>query len=395
MVKRALLILLTTLAVARADTYQINIVKENEKGNFTWNFIIYKIKTGDTLLKILKKFHLPKSLLPEVVKVNRIKNPNLIYPGSTLKIPISPKKRSVSSRKGEELKVLKLLGAKVKEDGILFVGNRKVYLKRNPIVKVGGKRFILDLSNSIRGRVKKELLSAGFNVINRKNLNSLIEETLSLNFVGIEKNGELILGERDILTYRFDFLAYNKFTGQRTVINLKGDTPPTLEGLLNSYNIALLQPKFKDPSRKEGYGKLKILTGEGLKKIGNLLFLLTGKRGKEEEWGLNFPSLKLFIAYDTIDPKEKVKLELNGYKVAVLTGNFLGDVENILSLIPLANKEVELLLYEPPTSGKRSKFKIRGLLVMAPKENFFLVDSLDKPSEIPYLLYKGVNLVIY
>jgi len=195
MVKRALLILLTTLAVAKADTYQINIVKKGEKGNSIWNFLLYKVKIGDTLLKILKKFHLPRSLLPEVVKVNKIKNPNLIYSGSTLKIPVPTKKRSVSSRKGEELKALKLLGAKVKEDGILFVGNKKVYLRKNPIVKVGRKRFILDLSNSIRGRLREELLSAGFNVINRKNFSSLIEETLSLNFVGIEKNGELILGE--------------------------------------------------------------------------------------------------------------------------------------------------------------------------------------------------------
>ncbi len=395
MVKRALLILLTTLAVARADTYQLNIIKEREERGST-NFLLYKIKAGDTLLKILRKFQLPRSFLYKVVKLNRLKNPNLIYAGSIIKIPVPHRNRGIVRRnKGEELKLLKLLGARVKREGILFVGNRKIYLRKNPLIRVGEKRFILDLSNRIGKKVKRELLSAGFNVVNRENLKSLIEKTLSLNFVGIEKNGKLILGERDILEYNFDFLAYNRFTGQRTVINLKGDTPPTLEGILNSYGIALLQPKFKDPSHNEGYGKLKILQGEGIKKIGNLLFLLTGKRGKEEEWGLNFPTLKLSIAYDTIEPKEKVKLELKGYKVAILSGNFLNDVENILGLVPIANKEVELLFYEPPTTGKRSKFKVRGLLVMAPKENFFLVDSLDKPSEIPYLLYKGVNLVIY
>lgn len=47
------------------------------------NHIIYTIKRGDTLTQIAKKFN---TTVSELVKLNHIKNPNLIYAGDTLKI---------------------------------------------------------------------------------------------------------------------------------------------------------------------------------------------------------------------------------------------------------------------------------------------------------------------
>ena len=47
------------------------------------NHILYTIKRGDTLSQIAKKF---KTTVSELVKLNHIKNPNLIYAGDTLKI---------------------------------------------------------------------------------------------------------------------------------------------------------------------------------------------------------------------------------------------------------------------------------------------------------------------
>ena len=47
------------------------------------NHILYTIKRGDTLTQIAKKFN---TTVSELVKLNHIRNPNLIYAGDTLKI---------------------------------------------------------------------------------------------------------------------------------------------------------------------------------------------------------------------------------------------------------------------------------------------------------------------
>lgn len=47
----------------------------------------YVIKKGDTLSYICRKFYGKASLYPKLAKYNKIKNPNLIYTGNTIKIP--------------------------------------------------------------------------------------------------------------------------------------------------------------------------------------------------------------------------------------------------------------------------------------------------------------------
>jgi hypothetical protein len=240
------------------------------------------------------------------------------------------------------------------------------------------------------------LKDAGFSVVGQEGFEKLLEDVLSTNFTSLQKNGKLVLGENDILTYKYDYLGYNKFTGQRTIINTRADTPEPLIRLLNSYGIALVQPPRRKLDTREGNGLLKIVSGNGITKINSIVNLLTGKSGKENEYGLFFPELKLYVVYDFVTPEDKVKLELGGNRVVVLTGNLLYDLENILALVPLANKVVELVLYEPPlTKGERSKFTIRGLLVSTPKREWFLIDGVDKPEELPYLRFRGVNLIIY
>ncbi|RKD34198.1 LysM peptidoglycan-binding domain-containing protein [Thermohalobacter berrensis] len=46
---------------------------------------VYKVKHGDVLWKIADKF---KVNLEELIKINNLKNPNLILPGQELKIPV-------------------------------------------------------------------------------------------------------------------------------------------------------------------------------------------------------------------------------------------------------------------------------------------------------------------
>jgi len=403
MVKRALLILSLISCAAYGATYQINVVKEQVSPELEKRFVIYRVKKGDTLLKIMKRFKIPRRLLYKVAKLNKIKNPNLIYVNQVIKLPVGngapvvKVKRKVRKNLGEEreLQLIQRLGGKVNRDGYLFVGSRKISLRKNPLVTVGGKRFLIDFSG-LPVNVKKTLSETGISVVNRNSLGTVLESAISANFSSVQKNGTLIVGENDVLTYHYDYLAYNRFTGQRTVINRSPDTPPTLKNLLLSYGIAVVEPPFKVPDDREGWGELKLLTGGGLSKISQLIYLLTGKKGREIPEGMVFPDLKLAVVYDYITPEKRTNLELQGYKVFVLTGNFLNDVESILSLIPLANKFVKLVLYEPPgTNGKRSKFVIEGLLISSLKRDWFMVDSFDKPEEIPYLRYRGVNLIVY
>ena len=403
MVKRALLILSLLTVASYGATYQISVVKEEPSAGVEKEYVIYRVKQGDTLFKIMRKFKIPARFLYRIVQINRLKNPNLIYPGQEIKLPVGKGgrgKRGVLKRRRQsgverELQLIKLLGGRVNREGYLFVGKSRVSLRKNPMVKVGEEQFLLDFSGLSKD-VKRKLAEVGISVVSSKNLGPVLEKVISANFSSLQKNGELIVGENDVLTYRYDYMAYNRYTGQRTVINTSPDTPPTLKSLLAAYGIAVVEPPFKVPDDWEGWGRLKILKGEGLQKIEELVRLLTSSKGKEIPEGLLFPDLKIAVVYDYITPERKTELELQGNRVFVLTGNFLSDVESILSLIPMANKFVKLVLYEPPgTKGKRSKFVIEGLLVSTPKRDWFMVDSVDKPEEIPYLRYRGVNLIIY
>jgi len=403
MVKRALLILSLFSSAVYGATYQINVVKEQVSPKVEKRFVVYRVKRGDTLLKIMKRFKIPRRLLYRIAKLNNIKNPNLIYAGQVIKLPVgegapvvkAARKVPEKLKEERELQLIQRLGGRINREGYLFVGNKNISFRKNPLITVGEKRFLLDFTG-ISGKVRRVLSGLGITVVDKNSLNKVLESAISANFSSLQKNGTLIIGENDVLTYHYDYLAYNRFTGQRTVINTTPDTPPTLKNLLLAYGVAVVEPRFEVPDSREGWGELKILTGGGLDKIAGLIYLLTGKKGQKIPEGIVFPDLKLAVVYDYITPEKRTELELQGNKVFILTGNFLNDVESILSLVPIANKFVKLVLYEPPgTKGKRSKFVIEGLLISSPEKDWFMVDSFDKPEEIPYLRYRGVNLIVY
>ncbi|WP_165863701.1 LysM peptidoglycan-binding domain-containing protein [Phorcysia thermohydrogeniphila] len=396
----ALLLLLGTNE-AQGTIYEIKIVKEKERQGAPSQLIIYKVKKGDTLYGILRKFHIPPIYLNKVVKINKLKNPNLIYVGQRLKLPVGKDSQGKTKSSPERYLIpsVKVVGGKVENEGVFFLGEKKIDYRETPKVEIGGKKFIVDLSKSLDEETRKALGDLGIEIIDGKKLKELIEEQIAGNFLDIKKNGKIILGLNDILTYHYDYMGYNKLSGQLTIINLKPDTPCGLLGLLRSYGIEVLQPKAPHLDiKKEGKGELKILPGEGLDKLNSLVEILLGEKGKVNELGLELPKSKIYVVYDYVDPEERVKLELSGYKVAVLSGNFLADVEKLLEIVPLANKRINLILYEPPLSKDknfRSKLEIKGLLVSTGKKEWFLVDALDKPEEIPYLLERGINLIIY
>jgi len=389
---------------AFSKVYELNIYKQVKgKEQSPSGYIIYKVRRGDTLLKIMKKFSIPLYKMREVVKLNKLKNPNIIYAGSKLKLPVtfsevSFKGKSSKPADSPYLKGIKLLGGKVETQGALFVGNQEISFKKYPKVFFNGKQFIVDLNGSLKKSVRRELQLLGITVVNKHQLKKLFEKTLSSEFGPLQKNGNLTLGINDILVYRYDYMGYDPATGIRTVINLEPDTPRALQKLLFSYGIRVIQPERKiktDLTPQEAEGELKILTGSGREKLLQLVRLVSGVKGKVTDKGIVIPKSGVYAVLDSVSPQEKVQLELQGYKVFTLTGNFAEDAVKLLELLPVATKRVELILKEPPNTGKRSEFSIKGIQVLAPKKVWFMVDSFDKVEEIPYLRYRGVNLIVY
>ena len=397
MVKLFILIFFLLTEVAFSKVYEIKIVKHKDpKEVNNHSFIVYKVKPGDTLSGIMRKFKLPPTMMDAIVDVNRIKNPNLIYAGQKLKLPVGMRDSSQGIPKKIEsfLPAIRMLGGKIDKSGAIFLKSGRVDFRKNPKISINGEEFILDFTDSLNGELEKKLGAIGIRVIKPGELKNLLEDIINLNFGVVEKNGELVLGMKDVLIYKYDYLSYNVSTGNRIVINLKRDTPVALVNLLKTYGVEVLQPEGKELEGKEG--ELRILSGGGIEKIAELVRIVVGEKGVLKDSGVEFPENHLFVAFDFVDPEEKVKLELEGYKVVVLSGDFIRDVEKIFSLIPVVHKRVNFVVVEPPGSdGERSKFEIPGLLISTEKKDWFLIDCVDKPEEIPYLRSRGVNLIIY
>jgi LysM repeat protein len=397
MVKFLVLIFFLLTEVAFSKVYEIRVVKhKNLKEINGHNFIVYKVKSGDTLSGIIRKFKLSPAMMDTVVEVNGIRNPNLIYAGQKLKLPVGMKKsfQRISNKVESFLPAIRMLGGKVDRSGVIFLKSGKVNFRKNPKISINGKEYVLDFTDTLNEDLKKELGTIGIKVIKPEELKNLLEDVITLSFGIVEKDGKLVLGMRDVLVYKYDYLSYNISTGNRIVINLKRDTPVTLVNLLRAYGVEVLQPQGKELEGKEG--ELRVLSGGGIEKIAELVRIVIGERGVLKDSGIEFPENHLFVAFDFVDPEEKVKLELEGYKVVVLSGDFIRDVEKIFSLIPVVHKRVNLVVVEPPGSnGERSKFEIPGLLISTERKDWFLIDCVDKPEEIPYLRSRGVNLIIY
>ncbi|MHB8121779.1 MAG: LysM peptidoglycan-binding domain-containing protein [Desulfuromonadaceae bacterium] len=59
-----------------------------------------EIQSGDTLYKLSRRFSGHGMYFPQILLFNDIKNPNLIYTGNTLKVPVTQTEISVSDRTG-------------------------------------------------------------------------------------------------------------------------------------------------------------------------------------------------------------------------------------------------------------------------------------------------------
>ena len=391
-----ILALFPTLSFSRS-LYQINILKVfNRKQSFRRSIGYYRVKPGDCLIKVMKKFGIPLKDMSKIEKLNKIKNPNLIYAGSILRLPFSPVSGKINIRTNritDYSPILNGIGPKIVSNGILLLGSSVIDLRKNPEVVLNGKTFVVDFSNGLTGQQKSNLRTSGIGVLSRKTFKSVFTEKLLQSYASFSQNGTLTFGKKDILRYRYDYLVYDK-NGLLKVINLEPDTPKLLSNLLLSYGVEVLQPKISTESGTSG--AFKILTGGALERISNIVNALTGKRGILTNKGLNFPKLKLFVTFDGVGVAENLRLKAKSFKVMVLSGNLRNDIERVIKSLPFASNYVNLKVVEPPgTNGTRSALSVPGIYVITPKKSFLLTDYVGRLKELPYLASRGVNVIVF
>ncbi len=72
------------IEINEVEDQQLNSVLEPE------NVVYYEIQSGDTLSKIARKYYQDAMAYPKIFEANKevIKDPNLIYPGQKIRIPV-------------------------------------------------------------------------------------------------------------------------------------------------------------------------------------------------------------------------------------------------------------------------------------------------------------------
>jgi len=76
-----------------APVKKVNSAKSSTKET-TSSVSVYTVKKGDTLSEIAQKY---KTTVSELAKINKIKNPNLIFVGQKLKVPGKPKANTTTA----------------------------------------------------------------------------------------------------------------------------------------------------------------------------------------------------------------------------------------------------------------------------------------------------------
>ena len=393
-------LLISNESLADNRIYKIRIVKRVFKKEARVEKVIYyKVKPGDTLYKILKKLKVPPKKLSLVVKINKIKNPDLIYAGQKLKIPFREKLSRLHFKvrgKNKDLSpLMKSLGVQVLNSGFILLNSGTVDFSETPKISVGNRSFILDMGNRIGGDQEEELKSIGIGVLRGNDeLREVIESQLISSFGSYDSNGTLKFGSMDRLIYRYDYSVFDESSGTLKVFNLKADTPYFLRMLLKSYGVLVKQPEGLE---EKGYvGKLKVLSGNSIGKVAEFVNLITGSSGVYNNGLFVFRDLKLFIAPENADFEKISDYKMRGFKIAIVSEDFLSNVKKLLEILAIPYEKIKLVVVEPPgTSGERSKFSLKGLMVHARDRDWFMVDSVEKMEEIPYLRSRGVNLIFY
>ncbi|CAH2212291.1 LysM peptidoglycan-binding domain-containing protein [Tepidibacter aestuarii] len=72
----------------------MNLLIPSNSNKVNKNYFDYKVKVGDFLYKIAKKFNIDYK---DIININNLKSPYVVYPGQTIKIPSSSTRQSIST----------------------------------------------------------------------------------------------------------------------------------------------------------------------------------------------------------------------------------------------------------------------------------------------------------
>jgi len=391
-----LLIALLILNASAGKLYQLTIVKEIKAEKPKKNIIYYRVKPGEHLLGIMRRFKIPPKKLSYVVRINRLKNPNKIYPGQVLKLPSGRTvKRAFRVEEREDVSpVIRSLGGEVENSGYILLNSGTVNLSQTPKMKVGDSPFILDLNGSIGEDEEEELKRLGIGVLKGiAGFRETVENLLINNFGSFDSNGTLEFGNRCRLVYRYDYAVFDESTGDLKVFNLKSDTPESLKELLSLYGVSVYQPESL--KEKGVWGEIKLLPSGEVERMAALLKVVTGSDCVYDS-GILCRDYDLFISPESADVERRSFYAMKGFSIVQMTGSFLQDVRSVLRSIGIPSEKVKLLIVEPPgSSGERSKFTVKGMLIHAKDRDWLLLDDVDNPQEVKYMRSRGVNLIFY
>lgn len=105
--------------------------------------MLYKVKKGDTLSKIAIEY---KTTVSKLVKLNNIKNPNLIITGSNLILPINNSEKGSNAniyivKKGD---TLSKIAKKYNTTWQKIYNNNKNIIGKNPNLIIPGQKIIIE-----------------------------------------------------------------------------------------------------------------------------------------------------------------------------------------------------------------------------------------------------------
>lgn len=181
------------------------IPNSNQNSNNTENYIRYKIQRGDTLYKIAIKYN---TTVNELVRINNIKNPNVIYANQTLLIPT--KNNSISNgnddknntiyivRKGDTLYSIAkkynttvqtiVSNNNIRNPNLIYPGERLIIVKSTENIQIKYMTYkvkkgdtLYDIANKYNTTISKLAYINGIRNVNYIYINEIIKIPINIS----------------------------------------------------------------------------------------------------------------------------------------------------------------------------------------------------------------------
>lgn len=187
------------------DKFTEEIPNSNQNENNTESYIRYKIQTGDTLYNIAIRYN---TTVNELVRINNIKNPNVIYANQTLLIPT--KNNSISNgnddknntiyivRKGDTLYSIAkkynttvqtiVSNNNIRNPNLIYPGERLIIVKSTENIQIKYMTYkvkkgdtLYDIANKYNTTISKLAYINGIRNVNYIYINEIIKIPINIS----------------------------------------------------------------------------------------------------------------------------------------------------------------------------------------------------------------------